>query len=191
MKQLFEITDKTIIKEVLDNAQYGTLAICSNNKPYSLPINFVEREGAFYFHGSSKGRKIDILKQNQWASFSVVEDYSLIQSYFSSTDGLACPATHFFKSVIVDGQISFVDSYKEKVAALSALMEKLQEEGKYKPLEQDIYKKSINATTVYRLTPDTIKAKFKFGQHLSRERFEMIIDHLKKRGSQKDWLNSH
>ncbi len=186
MKQIFEITDKTIIKEMLHNAQYGTLAICSDNRPYSLPINFVELDDALYFHGSQKGRKIDILKQNQWASFSVVEPYSLIQSYFSSTDGLACPATHFFKSVIIDGQINFVEEYDEKVAALSALMKKLQDEGGYKPLDEDIYKKIINATTIYKLIPDVIRAKFKFGQHLSQERFEMIVKHLEERGNQKD-----
>ena len=35
----------------------------------------------------------DILN-NALASFSVVEPYSMIQSYFSSTGNLACPATH-------------------------------------------------------------------------------------------------
>ena len=44
---------------------------------------------------------IDILKNNQFASFSVVESYSMIQSYFSSNDKLACPATQFFKSIIM------------------------------------------------------------------------------------------
>ena len=31
MKQVFEIKNKTIINEVLNNAEYGTLAICNNN----------------------------------------------------------------------------------------------------------------------------------------------------------------
>ena len=188
MKQIFEITDKNIIDEVLNNSEYGTLAICDNNKPYSLPINFVKINENIYFHGSKKGRKIDILKNNQFASFSVVENYSMIQSYFSSTDELACPATQFFKSIIIDGKIEFVEDYDEKVLALQKLMEKLQPEGKYKPLKDEVYKKMINATTIYKLVPDELKAKFKFGQHLNQERFDMIINHLEKRNNPKDIL---
>jgi nitroimidazol reductase NimA-like FMN-containing flavoprotein (pyridoxamine 5'-phosphate oxidase superfamily) len=188
MKQIFEVTNKEIIDEMLNNAEYGTLAICTNNKPYSLPINFVELNNEIYFHGSKKGRKVDILKNNQFASFSVVESYSMIQSYFSSNDELACPATQFFKSIIIDGEIKFVENYDEKVKVLSELMKKLQKEGKYKPLSEEVYQKAINATTIYKLIPNEIKAKFKFGQHLNQERFDMIIKHLEERGNKKDIL---
>ncbi len=186
MKQIFEITDKNIINQVLDKAEFGTLAICHDSKPYSLPINFVKVQEALYFHGSQKGKKIDILRDNSLASFSVVEAYSMIQSYFSSNNNLACPATQFFKSVIIDGEIKFVEGYEEKVLALEKLMKKLQPEGKYKPLNEDDYKKSINATAVFRLDIYEIKAKFKFGQHLDQARFEMIIKHLENRDKNVD-----
>ena len=153
-----------------------------------MPINFVELNNEIYFHGSKKGRKIDILKNNQFASFSVVESYSMIQSYFSSNDKLACPATQFFKSIIIDGEIKFVENYDEKVKVLSELMKKLQKEGKYKPLSEEVYQKTINATKIYKLIPNEIKAKFKFGQHLNQERFDMIIKHLEERGNEKDIL---
>jgi nitroimidazol reductase NimA-like FMN-containing flavoprotein (pyridoxamine 5'-phosphate oxidase superfamily) len=58
LKQIFEITDQNIINEVLNNAEYGTLAICDNNKPYSLPINFVKINENIYFHGSKKVEKL-------------------------------------------------------------------------------------------------------------------------------------
>ena len=170
LKRLFEIENKEIISEILTDAQYGTLAICTDDKPYSLPINFVEINDEIYFHGSLKGRKIDILRANQFASFSVVEEYSMIQSYFSSNDNLACPATHFYKSIIIDGTIAFVEDYKEKVLMLTKLMEKLQKEGRYKELSEEIYKKMINATTIYKLTPTQTKAKFKFGQNLRKDK---------------------
>ena len=186
MKQIFEITDKNIINKVLDKAEYGTLAICHNNKPYSLPINFVRVDNSIYFHGSKKGKKIDILKENSLASFSVVEAFSMIQSYFSSNDNLACPATQFFKSIMIDGKITFVENYEEKALALQKLMEKLQPEGKYKPLKDDEYQKAINATAIFRLDIDDIRAKFKFGQHLNKNRFDMIIRHLEDRGSKVD-----
>jgi len=186
MKQVFEIKDKETINALLASASYGTLALCADDKPYSLPINFVQVGEDIYFHGAKSGRKIEILKANSAASFSVVESHALIQSYFSSTDALACPATHFFKSIMIEGEIVFVEDYEEKVQALTALMQKLQPEGKYKPLSEEAYTKAINATTVYKLTPEVIRAKYKFGQHLSEERFKMVLSHLEKRGDEMD-----
>ena len=186
MKQIFEIKDEKVIAELLDTVEYGTLAICADNKPYSVPLNFVKIGDALYFHGAKKGRKVDILNQNMQASFSVVKSYSMIQSYFSSKEELACPATQFFKSVIVDGTITFVEKYDEKVQALGALMKKLQPEGGYKPLSDEAYIKAINATLVYKLNVEKLRAKFKFGQHLSQERFQMIIEHLAVRGDDID-----
>lgn len=186
MKKKFEITDRETISEILESAEYGTLALCMDNRPYSLPINFVEVDGEIFFHGAKKGKKIEILKANRFASFSVVESLSLIPSYFSSDKGDACPATHLFKSVIIDGIIEFVEDYDEKAAALQALMEKLQKEGKYIPLSDAMYKKAINATCLFKLVPKETKAKFKVGQQFSPERYERVTQHLKKRGTKKD-----
>jgi len=83
-----------------------------------------------------------ILKENSFASFSVVEEFSMIQSYFSSTDNLACPSMQFFKSVCIDGEIKIVDNYDEKVLALQRLMEKLQKGGKHKHLSDKVYTKN-------------------------------------------------
>jgi len=87
---------------------------------------------------------------------------------------------------MIDGEIAFVEAYDEKVQALPALMQKLQPEGKYKALSQEAYKKAINATTIYKLIPKVTRAKYKFGQHLSEERFQMILAHLEQRASGMD-----
>ena len=186
MKSIFTVTDETTIHALLDRIEYGTLALAHEDQPYSLPVNFVRIGNALYFHGSKKGRKIDTMQANPRASFSVVEAGSVIPSYFSSTDGLACPATQFFASVMVEGTIAFVDDYDEKVTALTALMEKLQPEGHYKPLSDTAYQKAIHATTLWQLDPQSITAKYKFGQHLTPERFERIMEHLKRRNTDTD-----
>jgi len=187
MKQIFEMKDTQVIEKLLDDSESGTLAICIENRPYSVPLNFVKIDNAIYFHGAKKGKKVEILKANSFASFSVVESHSLIQSYFSSDEGLACPATHFFKSIIVDGKVIFVDDYDEKVKAMGAFMQKLQPEGKYILMNDDVYKKAMNATLIYKLEIDEMKAKFKFGQNLTEERFAMIIEHLEQRATKSDF----
>lgn len=186
MKKVYEIKDKNLIDDVMKNAEYGTLALCFKNKPYSLPINYVEIKGEIFFHGAKKGKKIDIINKNANASFSVVESLSLLPSYFSTDDGRASPATHMYKSVIFDGEIKFIDDYDTKVNALEFLMKKYQKEGGYRPLNEEIYKKIVNATALYKLVPFEVNAKFHLGQDYNEERFKRVSEHLKQRGYEKD-----
>ena len=172
----------------MDIAEFGTLALCSDNKPYSLPINFVQVKGEIVFHGSNKGKKIEIIKENNMASFSCVESYSILSSYFSTDSGDASPATHFFKSIIIDGSIEFITDYKQKEHALEKLMQKYQKEGKYTPLSDAMYKRMIPSVCMYKLVPKDISAKFKFGQNFMTERFDRVVQHLKERGSNIDLL---
>lgn len=186
MKKIYTIEDPEIINTMLNDAEYGTLALCDDNKPYSLPINFVQINDEIYFHGAKKGKKIDFIKNNSNVSFSVVEAMSLLPSYFSTDKNDACPATQLFKSIIIDGNIYIVEDYDEKANALQALMEKLQKEGKYTPLTDKIYEKAINATGLFKLVPNKITCKFKLGQNFTKERYERVSEHLLKRSTQKD-----
>lgn len=188
MKSQFEIKEKSVIDDILKKAEYGTLALCMDNKPYSVPINYVYIDGVFYFHGSKKGKKMEFMKNNPQGSFSVVEALSLVQSYFRSDEDLACPASHFFKSVSIDGTIGLIEEYDEKVYALQSLMEKYQPEGKYRHLSDNVYKKMINATQIFKLIPDRVRGKIKLGQHLPKEAINRIMEHLEKRGSEIDKL---
>lgn len=182
MKSVFKMTDEEQITSMMDRVAYGTLALCADNRPYSVPINFVTIEESVYFHGAKRGKKMEILAANKEAAFSIVEPFSVIPSYFSSDEGLACPATHFFRSIMIEGRIEMVTSKEEKIKALSALMQKLQPEGKYRPFEESVYDSSIDATALYKLNIANLSAKYKFGQHLTQERFDKILKHLQMRG---------
>jgi nitroimidazol reductase NimA-like FMN-containing flavoprotein (pyridoxamine 5'-phosphate oxidase superfamily) len=186
MKKMHEIKDEILIQGVLENAEFGTLALCVENRPYSLPLNFVEFNKNIYFHGTKKGKKIDIMKENSFASFSAVENISFLPSYFSTADENGSPATHMYKSVIIDGTIEIVEDYDAKVLALSALMQKYQKEGGYKPLNDELYKKIISATGLYKLIPNETSAKFYLGQNFNEKRFQRVAEQLVKRGTKED-----
>ncbi len=191
MKQVFEIKDKEIIQAVFDRAEYGTLALSEDGKPYSVPVNFVAVEDVIYFHGAQKGRKMSMISNNASVSFSVVENYALIPSYFSSHEGLACPATQFFKSIIIDGDAVVIESRNKKAKMFDALMRKLQPEGQYRSFDEEVYDTVLSATAVIKIVPKEICAKFKFGQHLNEERFMMIIEKLRERGDTLDMETLH
>lgn len=169
------------MQSIIDGANYATLALCANDIPYSLPVNFVYLNESFYFHGSKKGKKIEILNKNRNGSLSIVVEGSLIPSYFSSNSKMACPATQFFSSIIADGVIEFVSCYEEKCNALNALMQKLQPQGGYIDLKEQVYKNAIDATSVYKLIVKNLTVKNKYGQKLPLDRVKMIIDNLQKR----------
>jgi hypothetical protein len=88
----------------------------------------------------------------------------------------------------MDGVVEMVESREEKEKMFEALMQKLQPKGGYKPFEDKAYDKVLKATAVYKLLPSTLSCKFKFGQHLSDERFEMIVENLKKRATPIDMV---
>ena len=186
MNPAFEIKDKSVIYDVLDKAEYGTLALSIENQPYAVPVNFVRIEDVLYFHGALSNKKMKILAQNPQVSFSVVENYALIDSDFSSSEGLACPATQFFKSVSVEGLTTVVRDREEKAQVFTALMQKLQPKGGYKPFSDAAYDTAIKATAVVKIEVKYLSCKFKFGQHLTEERFEMILSHLEERNTQID-----
>ncbi len=186
MNPYFEITNNDIIYDILDNAEYGTLALSDGNTPYAVPVNFVRIGHDLYFHGALKNKKMKMIEQNPRVSFSIVENYAIIDSDFSSDDGLACPATQFFKSVSIEGVATKIEDRDEKAAVLEALMRKLQPKGGYAPLTDSAYDKALRATAIVKIEVIHQTCKFKFGQHLSQERFNRIIAHLHKRGTPLD-----
>ena len=183
MNPNFEIKDKTIIYDILDKAEYGTLALCVENKPYAVPLNFVRIEDDIYFHGALKNKKMKMLEQNPNVSFSVVENYALIDSDFSTTEGLACPATQFYKSVSMDGVAVVEKSREIKAKVFEVFMKKHQPKGGYKSFNHSDYDKALKATALVKIEVEKMSCKFKFGQHLNEERFDMIVSALLKRGT--------
>lgn len=198
MKKVFKVTDKKMIAAMLNEAGYGVLALAGSTPdqpPYAVPVNFAYLDNAIYFHSSPKGKKMAMIRANPQVSFNVVADEVIIPSYFSTIkggnmEGMACPASSFFKSVTIDGVAEIVDSRDEIAKAFSAMMEKLQPEGGYTSFDSDQYDKHFAALAMVRINVKALSAKFKFGQPLSPERFAMVVEHLEQRGRGIDLLTT-
>ncbi len=173
---------------MLKSAVYGTLALAANKKPYAVPVNYVYYKDAIYFHSSPKGKKMRILAKNNQVSFNIVCDDIFIPSYFSSDDGLACPASAFFKSIIIDGKAEIIKDYDELKEVFSALMQSLQPDGKYKHFDNSEYGNEFKALVLVKINIESLTAKFKYGQNMAKKRQQMVIKHLKQRGRKIDLL---
>jgi nitroimidazol reductase NimA-like FMN-containing flavoprotein (pyridoxamine 5'-phosphate oxidase superfamily) len=164
----FEVTDPQAIESVLSECEYGVLSLMSCGEPYGVAVNFAYREGA----------KV---------AFLVVKPYAYIPSYFSDTSA-AYPATQFFTSVHISGEAIRVSDEREKAFGLSALMEKMQPEGKYDPIDaaNPIYTKMMELTGVYKIVPNVMTLKVKAGQNLPKERYDTLLKHIEERNGSVD-----
>lgn len=186
----FEVKETALLEELLAICEYGTLSLVDGDVPYGVPLNFVWYEKSICFHGAKEGRKMELISKNPKASLSIVKPLSLIPSYFSNTRS-ACPATQLFMSVHMVGTIKIVEDEKQKCAMLMALMQKLQPENGYDPIDatSPMYKKMIEQTGLFCLIPESISLKLKAGQNLTEERKALLIEKLTQRGEEIDLLS--
>lgn len=183
----FTITNHEALLEFLASCEYGTLCLVDEDTPYGVPLNFAWWEEGIVFHGAKEGKKVDLMARNPKACFSVVKPYAFIPSYFSHTTS-ACPATQFFASVSIEGEVSVLENSTEKAKGLNALMQKLQPEGRYETISETnpIYTKMLESTAVFYLKAQQSSFKLKMGQNLNKERKVGLIEELEKRGSALD-----
>jgi nitroimidazol reductase NimA-like FMN-containing flavoprotein (pyridoxamine 5'-phosphate oxidase superfamily) len=174
----FSITDKNELTKLLGEANYATL--CLNDEPfaYMTPVNFIYHEDSIYFHGAMSGRKYELSLKNKRASFSAVCERSFIPSYFTSE--LACPASQFFASAFLEGELSFVTNNLKKAQILDIFMKKYQIEGKYLDIEKNLdkYLSMLNKTAIFELQISSWSLKIKAGQNMKKEQFESVIEKL-------------
>ena len=180
----FNITNHEALLELLASCEYGTLSLVDEKTPYGVPINFAWWEEGIVFHGAKEGKKVELMARNPKAYFSAVKPYAFIPSHFSHTTS-ACPATQFFASVSLEGEVSVLENSAEKAKGLNALMQKLQPEGRYENISETnpIYTKMLEATAVFYLKAKQTSFKLKMGQNLNKERKIGLIEELEKRGS--------
>lgn len=187
-RQEFEIDNMEETEQFLQEMSFGFLAtVLEDGSPSVTPLNYVYTNGAIYFHGSRIGQKMTSLSADPRVSFSVAKEFAIIPSYFSDPL-LACPATAYFKSVLVTGKAAIVEDLAEKAQVLQAMMTKLQPEGGHQPIKADAkeYRGRLKGVAVVRIDPTSITGKFKFGQNLTADKREPVEEGLYKRGLEHD-----
>ncbi|MFM9280037.1 pyridoxamine 5'-phosphate oxidase family protein [Paenibacillus jiagnxiensis] len=184
----FTVKEEEEISRFLQGMSFGFLGtVGPDGRPRVTPLNFVYVDGCFYFHGSYAGEKMKHLQGSDVVSFTVADEYALIPSYFSDPE-MACPATSYFKSVTASGRAEAVRDLDEKARIFTSFMSKLQPQGGYAPIDpqDDRYRVALKAVSLTRIVPDSITAKFKFGQNLEQADRESLIRQLEERGQNRD-----
>jgi nitroimidazol reductase NimA-like FMN-containing flavoprotein (pyridoxamine 5'-phosphate oxidase superfamily) len=183
-----ENTDPTALAEVLDTVTWGTLGlVAQEGLPMLVPVNFVRYEDRICIHSSVSGEKMDTIGSHAQATFLVVDPLAYIPSY-ASDPTRACPATQFFRSVLLYGEVVRVEEPVRKAEILQALMRKLQPEGGHEPItaQDPGYRASLAGVAVLEMTVARQSGKFALGQMFSEDRRASVVTLLKERGQPRD-----
>jgi len=114
-----EITGISEIESIISRALVCRIALSDNNVPYIVAMNFGysgEKGRKLYFHCAAEGRKIDMIRKNNYVCFELDTDHHI------TVETVACDFGMRYSSVVGWGTISFVGSDAEKAEGLNSIM---------------------------------------------------------------------
>ncbi|MCC7212329.1 MAG: pyridoxamine 5'-phosphate oxidase family protein [Candidatus Brocadia sp.] len=131
-----EIHDRNELLRIIKAGKYLTIALCRNNEPYvvTLSYGYDERKNAFYFHSRRRGLKSEFLQVNPHVCATIIEDKGYIMN----------ECAHEFRSVIIRGNIYFVETLEEKKQGMDILLKHLEDN------PDKIRQESLSNDVVYR-----------------------------------------
>ncbi len=123
----------------------------ADGTPYCTPIHFAYLDGAVYFHGLPKGKKLENIARDPRVSVTVYEMEGLLMDL----DKNPCDTNTKYESVILSGTARKV----EDVGAKRTVLERIV--NKYTPdITNKIPENMINSTVVIRVDVKEISGKF-------------------------------
>lgn len=111
-----EIKDTAIIEEILSTSIICRIAMTDGNRPYLLPFNYGYKDRCIYIHSALKGKKLDVLRQNNSVCFEIEHKSEIIK------DELACKWTTLYRSVVGYGTIEIIEDFNKKIQGLTIIM---------------------------------------------------------------------
>jgi nitroimidazol reductase NimA-like FMN-containing flavoprotein (pyridoxamine 5'-phosphate oxidase superfamily) len=144
-----EITDETLLKQILQTTQYVTLAMSKDNLPYlvSLSHGYDKAQHCLYFHCAQEGKKLDYLTSNNIVWGQALLDHKVSADYCS----------HLYASVHFLGKVTLLDTLDEKRHAMECMIRQL----KTNPEEQlaKLRRASLEATVFGRIDIEYMSGK--------------------------------
>ena len=114
------VSDYNDILSIMEGCEELSLALMDGDYPYVIEMNFgfedLNGTPVIYLHGANTGKKLDLIRANSHAAFSMSRAHSLMPGK------VPCATKFLYESVIGQGNIEIVEDVEEKCHALTVLM---------------------------------------------------------------------
>ena len=143
------IEDCAELESIIGAATVCRLAMSEDDRPYIVPLCFGYKDGNLYFHSAEEGKKLEVLRVNNFVCFEMDIDHELVRA------NLPCESEMKYRSVIGFGQASFVNGNEEKRMALDIITRHYSEgnaEGTFEYPEQKLARTVIIKVKIESLT---------------------------------------
>ena len=142
------IQDQQQIEAILKEAKFIRLALSDpeTSSPYLVPLSFGYKENTIYLHGSSTGKKIDIIRKNPRVCFEA----DIETEVMPSND--PCKYNVRYRSVIGQGKARIVEDPEEKIEGLTVLSEHYGKEGPFEFDEKKVKKVAVIKIEIEKMT---------------------------------------
>ncbi len=144
-----EITDRSEIEKILENAFVCHLGLADGDQPYVVPMNFAYKDGSIYLHCASSGRRLDVIRSNNKVCFQV----ELTPGTIIENGDQPCDWGTAFRSVIGFGKAEILETTEDKLMALTVFM------GRFSGNKFSFPESEVAATTVIRIAIDEMTGK--------------------------------
>jgi len=146
-----KISDIQEIEEIISKADVCRIALANANDPYIVCMNFGYTkvpDRHLFFHCASKGRKLEMLRNNNYVCFEMDTDHQI----YTGING--CDWGMKFRSVVGFGTISTVTDNDLKRVALNSIMKHYGGD-----VEFSYDEKVFDRTTILRLDIEEMTGK--------------------------------
>ena len=114
-----QIKDINEIESIISSSDVCRVAFADNNTPYIVTMNFGYSGGdhpCLYFHCATEGRKMDMIKKNNYVCFEMDTDHRLYKGIKGCDWGMK------YSSIVGYGNISVTAEMEEKRKGLNYIM---------------------------------------------------------------------
>ncbi len=146
-----EITEQTVVQDVLARATVCHLGLSDSGRPYVVPLlyGYDPQSNCLYFHCAREGYKLDILRHSPAVCFEVEADLEL------TPNAQACGWSIKYRSVIGYGQASIIQDAQERNAGLQAIMQHYAGAGRTYVFEE----REMDKTLVFKVAIESMTGK--------------------------------
>ncbi len=148
MRTLF-IESREEINEIIKACKTCFLAMSENGNPYILPMNFALEDDCVILHSAPEGRMWETIKANP----KVCINWTLGEELAWQEVKVGCSYRVKSKSVLVEGDVEFIEDFDEKYRCLKLLM------GQYSDREFEFGKPAVVNVGIFKVRIDKITAK--------------------------------